>query len=317
MYSSFMFAPRSSISFSMLLSISICCFGVFMSSSILMVYFFYEASLLPIIFIILKWGSYPERSLRSIMLLIYTVVFTLPFLYVLFYSFSIYRTFSIFCLKDSSSSFIIRLIIFLCFSVKLPIYGLHFWLPIAHVEAPTFGSMILAGVLLKLGGAGLIRVILLFSRRLHYLLSYSIVALVIVTIVCCYQSDIKRLIAFSSVSHMIALPPLIILGSDSSVSSALLIMLMHGMSSPLLFSLVGFIYSSMSTRQLVFLRGCLVVYPLLRFVCILAFLYSLSAPPFPSFVREVIFMTSRIFLRSYFIPFLLVFCFLSLLYNLN
>jgi NADH:ubiquinone oxidoreductase subunit 4 (subunit M) len=177
--------------------------------------------------------------------------------------------------------------------------------------------MVLAGVLLKLGGIGLIRVLLLFSNNLHCLLSYSITSLVLVTVVCCYQSDIKRLIAFSSVRHMIALPPLIILGTNSSVTSALLIMLIHGMSSPLLFRLVGFVYSSISTRQLVFLRGCIIVYPLLRFVCILGFLYSLSAPPFPSFVREVIFIACSIFLTSYFVPSLLVFCFLSLLYNLN
>lgn len=106
------------------------CFWVFSSVSLVCLYFFYEASLFPILYIILKWGSYPERSLRAFMLLTYTVVFTLPFIYVLFYVFFSFGTFNLlrvsFFSRNFSQSLLVAFIIFLAFAVKLPIYGLHF-----------------------------------------------------------------------------------------------------------------------------------------------------------------------------------------------
>jgi NADH:ubiquinone oxidoreductase subunit 4 (subunit M) len=246
----------------------------------------------------------------------------LPFIFVIFYAFNFFHSLSLPYLSFNSqpiNSILLVTITFCCFSVKLPVYGLHFWLPIAHVEAPTFGSIILAGVLLKLGGVGLLRSLPLF-RLLDcfcYLLSYFMLALVTVTLVCCFQSDMKRLIAYSSVRHIIVLPPLLIMRTSSSLSGVIIIMLIHGVASPLLFMLVGIIYSLFSTRQLVFVRGLLVTSPLVSFVCVLSFLFTLSAPPFPSFVAEMAFIFTAILTSYYFIPFVLVFCFLSLLYNLN
>ena len=171
-------------------------------------YLFYEASLVPILYIIIKWGSYPERSLSSIMLLVYTSVFTFPFLYIIFKFYFSSFTF-VFNLVDRrvGSSFLSRVIIFFTFAVKLPVYGLHYWLPMAHVEAPTFGSILLAGVLLKLGGVGLIRFSPLIALDLlkSVFLGYSLVLMVFVTLVCCIQSDFKRLVAYSSVSHIISI----------------------------------------------------------------------------------------------------------------
>jgi len=295
------------------------CLVVFISSNMFYLYLFYEASLLPILYIIVRWGSYPERSVRAIMLLIYTSVFSLPLILFLFYFYSVFGSFSFSLFSDFSSSFLFSFIVFTCFSVKLPIYGLHFWLPIAHVEAPTFGSIILAGVLLKLGGVGLVRIrsfVEVFLLK-SVLLSYLVFFLSVVTIICCFQSDFKRLIAYSSVSHIIRVPLLFLRRSVFRFKSLILVIFFHGLSSPVLFILVGILYSIFSSRQLIVIRGLLLISPLLRFILVLAFFFTISAPPFPSFVSEVYFFSSSFTLTSYLMYSFLIFAFFSLVYNLN
>jgi NADH:ubiquinone oxidoreductase subunit 4 (subunit M) len=212
---------------------------------------------------------------------------------------------------------VFSLIVFLTFAVKLPLYGLHFWLPIAHVEAPTFGSMILAGVLLKLGGLGLLRLMFLLNESLlTVLVGYLVVFLLYSTLVCCFQSDFKRMVAYSSVRHMIAVPVLILLNSSLTVPTSIALMLFHGLASPVLFLLVSLAYDLSASRQLFFVRGVLVVNPTLSLLIFFAFLFTLSAPPFASFVREVIFILCSVALSSLFIFSLFFFAFLSLVYNI-
>ncbi len=312
------FGSYKTISF-VFLFLSLFCYQVFTTSHLFLLYFFYEASLVPILYIIIKWGSYPERSIRAMIMLVYTLLFGAPVLMLVMYFNTVSGTWLFPVYSFSSESLLFRVLIFLCFSVKLPIYGLHFWLPMAHVEAPTFGSVILASLLLKLGGVGLLRLaeLIAISSISIRILSYFIVFIIFRRLVCCYQSDMKRLIAYSSVAHMIVIPFLILSNNLLSVQALILVILLHGLRSSLLFITVGILYSMFSSRQLVLIRGLLLVSPLFSFIIILTFLFSLSAPPMPSYVAEVFFILSSYVLSPYMIYVVLVFAFLGLLYNLN
>jgi len=312
------FGSYKTMSFVFLL-LSLFCYQVFTTSHLFLLYFFYESSLVPILYIIIKWGSYPERSIRAMMMLVYTLLFGAPVLMLIIYFNTISGTWLFPIYSFSSESLLFRVLLFLCFSVKLPIYGLHFWLPMAHVEAPTFGSVILASLLLKLGGVGLLRLaeLMNISSISIRILSYFIVFIIFRRLVCCYQSDIKRLIAYSSVAHMIVIPFLILSNNLLSVQALILVILLHGLRSSLLFITVGILYSMFSSRQLVLIRGLLLVSPLFSFIIIFTFLFSLSAPPIPSYVAEVFFILSCFILSPYIVYVVLVFAFLGLLYNLN
>lgn len=288
-----------------------------------MLYFFYEFSLVPIVLIIIIWGVYSERSLGSFLLLIYTVVFSLPFIGVLFYLWIINGSFSIPLLEGIISALPLRefitVSIFLLFSVKLPIFGLHYWLPVAHVEAPTYGSIILAGILLKLGGVGLLRFrrLIRISFLTDSILSYLFIFLVYSSIICCYQQDFKRLVAYSSVFHMIAVPLLLVSSSSLSVRVILIIMCFHGIRSPLLFRLVGITYSIFGSRQLIIIRGLLSLSPILSLLFLFGFFANISAPPLPGFISEVLFFVSCYYLTPISILFFLITVLIGLLYNLN
>lgn len=296
----------------------ISCSIVFCSSRAIVLYFFYEVALLPILFIIIKWGVYPDRLIRSLILVLYTAFFTFPLLWCLISLFYLSHSFSIQCSPSSLiSDPLFLLVVSSSFIVKLPVYGLHLWLPIAHVEAPTAGRIILAGVLLKLGGVGLIRISLAFKLELvSFTLSYYLISLVYVTLLCGFQSDLKRIIAYSSVSHMTFLPILFLINNLLRRKCFILLIFFHGLSSPLLFAIVGVLYSFFQTRQLVFLKGLALLNPLFRLLAIFTFLFSVAAPPFPSFTAEAFSFMACSHFRGTLLLFLGIYAFLSIAYRI-
>lgn len=158
---------------------------------------------------------------------------------------------------------------FLVFIVKLPLFGFHLWLPKAHVEAPLIGSMLLAGVLLKLGGYGIFR----FFRYLHvfsfscvYFLSYvaflSLVGAFYVSFLCSRQMDLKMVIAYSSVVHISVMVLGLFSFSWLGVQCSFLMMVSHGLISPLLFFLIAYLYEFKHSRRIMILKGLLLVNPL-------------------------------------------------------
>lgn len=188
----------------------------------------------------------------------------------------------------------------------------------AHVEAPTYGSIILAGLLLKIGGIGLARVRFAFARvgAITIISSYFLVSLLLSSFVCCVQSDFKRLVAYSSVVHiMVAVVSLLSL-KKVGLSAFVLVMLTHGMASPMLFNIVGVIYSLFQTRLLKFLRGVMLLVPILALVMAFCFVFSVPIPPSPAFLAEVQFVIRFLLLDSRTFVFVFFFIFLAVVFNL-
>jgi NADH-ubiquinone oxidoreductase chain 4 len=185
----------------------------FFCGGYLIFYFFFEVSLIPTLLIIMGWGYQPERLQAGVYFLFYTLTASLPLLLLIIFFFSKRGTYSFFLSSFSEVSgggisiiFIVGLMGVFAFLVKLPMYFTHLWLPRAHVEAPVAGSIILAGVLLKLGGYGLIRFSSMSGAYLNKLGAYffglRLVGIIYVGIMCCRINDFKSLVAYSSVAHI-------------------------------------------------------------------------------------------------------------------
>lgn len=323
-YASTSTASTSTTMLAMFILLTLCCVGVFGSFSVFHLYLFYELSLVPIIYMILMGGHYPDRGSSGIAMLAYTAVFSFPFmaflsLNLLNTGFSSFSTIGGVDIFSWGTNYVLVILALFSFLVKLPMYGLHLWLPIAHVEAPTYGSIILAGLLLKMGGCGLYRLVSSFLVAVDFdsvIFSYLAISIVIRSLACVVQSDFKRLVAYSSVAHMIVVIFALLGGKFLGFSSFLIIIVGHGLSSPILFLLVGLVYSLVGTRMLVLLRGFMIVAPLFSLWIVLCFVLSVPVPPSPSFLGEVQFVASILHSSLSYLTPVFVFIFLGVLYNL-
>nr|WGM81300.1 NADH dehydrogenase subunit 4 [Margaritifera falcata] len=259
-----------------------CCFSV---SSLFNFYVLFEFSLIPTLFLIMGWGYQPERLQAGKYMMLYTVGASLPLLVLVV--FVLAEMGSVFYGWKSGSYFWGGWLVVLCsslaFLVKLPIYGFHLWLPKAHVEAPVAGSMILAGVLLKLGGYGLIRFFSILS--LSSCLTVSVVFCLglmggtIASMVCFAQVDVKALVAYSSVGHMSLVLGGVYSNTEWGWIGALLMMLAHGLCSSGMFFLASETYKCYHTRSLYLVKGGLVMIPGMAMCWFLMCAINMAAPP--------------------------------------
>ena len=272
--------------------------GVFVSLDLLLFYLFFEASLVPMFFLIGIWGG-ERRIYAAIKFFIYTAVGSLLMLVGIIALWFIYGTFDYLTLLQAISASPlaprVELALFaafaLAFCIKVPLFPLHTWLPDAHTEAPTAGSVILAGVLLKMGTYGLLRFNLaLFpdaSRRAAWLIiTLAVIGIVYGALVAMVQPDVKRLVAYSSVSHM----GFVVLGLFSftqlGMQGALYQMLNHGVSTGALFLFVGFIYERRHTRLINDFGGLAKPMPWYATLFVIASLSSIGLPFLNGFIGE-------------------------------
>ena len=275
----------------------------FSTSNLIIFYIIFEASLIPIFLIVLGWGYQPERVKASFYLLFYTLTASLPLLIGVISIYDNLSTLDLMTLYGERRQFCLYLrvpallFLMIAFLVKIPVYFFHLWLPKAHVEAPVAGSMILAGVLLKLGGYGLIRLFMLLENNLieslGWFLTLSVFGALMGSLICLRQTDVKSLVAYSSVAHIGLVLFGLVSNSYLGLSGAVIIIVSHGLCSSGLFSLVGIAYERLSSRSILVLRGGLTITPLISIWWFLFRVTNIAAPPSPNLIGEIM-----IFIRS-------------------
>ncbi|GIW10983.1 MAG: NADH dehydrogenase subunit M [Dehalococcoidia bacterium] len=284
--------------------------GVFLALDFFLFFLFWEVELIPMYLLIGVWGS-GRRLYAATKFLIYTLTgsaFMLVAIILLYFN-SARATFDLFVLADQARMFplalqtLIFVFLLIAYGVKLPVWPLHTWLPDAHGDAPTAVSVLLAGVLLKMGAYGIFRIVLTMFPELSrayapLLATLAVISILYGAIVTIMQPDMKRLVAYSSVSHM----GYILLGVAGGVSGmnmlglngAALQMFTHGTITGLLFAAVGVIYDRAHTRQIADFGGIAPRMPVLASVFLIAGLASLGLPALSGFVAELL-----IFLGSF------------------
>nr|QGZ05152.1 NADH dehydrogenase subunit 4 [Phrynocephalus forsythii]QGZ05153.1 NADH dehydrogenase subunit 4 [Phrynocephalus forsythii] len=264
-------------------------------------YILFEATLIPTLIIITRWGSQPKRLIAGTYFMYYTLLGSLPLLIAILFLNNQENNSNFLMLTllkpnthNQLTSNILWLACMTAFLVKMPLYGVHLWLPKAHVEAPIAGSMVLAAVLLKLGGYGIIR---MAPTNISTTLIYPTIAMamwgIIMTgLTCLRKTDLKALIAYSSVGHMGLVASATLIQTPWSTSGAVILMVAHGLTSSMLFCLTNMLYERTSTRMLIAMRGMQKAMPLMTSYWLIASLTNLALPPTINLIGEIQIMTT-------------------------
>jgi NADH-quinone oxidoreductase subunit M len=269
--------------------------GVFASLDLFLFYVFWEAVLIPMYFLIGIWGG-PRRIYAATKFILYTMAGSLLMLAAILYLyFAGGRSFNLFDLYHLTLPAHVQLLLFgafaLAFAIKVPLFPFHTWLPDAHVEAPTGGSVILAGVLLKMGTYGFLRFAMpLFPEAartcLPILMTMAVIGIVYGSLVSMVQTDLKKLVAYTSVAHL----GFVVLGicsfNPQGVAGATIQMINHGISTGALFLLVGMIYNRRHTREISAFGGLANVMPLFTILFLIVTFSSIALPGTNGFIGE-------------------------------
>nr|WIL79908.1 NADH dehydrogenase subunit 4 [Opilo sinensis] len=293
----------------------------FSSMNLFIFYFFFEVSLIPVLLMILGWGYQPERIQAGVYLMFYTLFASLPMMISIFYLYYNYNSMEFFFIKKMSlNSVVMYMLMNMVFFIKMPMYLVHLWLPKAHVEAPIAGSMILAGVMLKLGGYGLIRFMILFMKiglKINfYFITLSLIGGFFISLVCLNQSDLKSLVAYSSVAHMALVMSGILTFNSWGLCGALVMMIAHGLCSSGLFCLCNILYERIESRSVYLNKGMMNLIPSMSLWWFLLCSSNMAAPPSLNLMGEIMLINSLVSWNYYLMIMLSLISFFSAAYSL-
>jgi NADH-quinone oxidoreductase subunit M len=284
--------------------------GVFCASDLLTFYILFEFSLVPLFFIIGIWGS-NNKIYAAYKFFLYTLLGSTGFLVAIIFIYKITNTLyfddliKILPTIDFKTQKILWVALFISFAVKIPMFPFHTWLPDAHVQAPTAGSIMLAGILIKLGGYGMIKLLIpFFPMACQYfspfVFTLSVIAIIYTSIVAIMQTDMKKLIAYSSIAHMGIVTSGLFAMNYEGINGAIFQMLSHGLISGGLFLCVGILYDRTKTREIISYNGLANKMPIFSFIFITFTMASIGLPGTSGFVGEFLsmiglFKVSKIF----------------------
>ncbi len=324
--------PNLNYLMSLLFLVTFMTLNVFYVYDLFFFFIFYEAILIPMFFIIGIWGTGDKdrkisAAFRFFLYTLFGSIFFFFCILIIFFQYGTTNLYELILLIDETviyDSFYVKLFwlfFFFAFAVKVPLVPFHSWLPEAHAEAPTVGSVLLAGILLKMGPYGLIKFSdVLFSYGLYYyrplLYILCFIGMYYTALTAIRQIDLKKVIAYSSIGHMALVIMGIISNSYEGLLGAILLMVGHGFGSAGLFLIIGYLYDRYKTRSYFYYGGLVQINPILTFIMFIFLLGNVALPGTLNFIAEVLILISVFKLNTYLAVLTVLSSVIVLAYNL-